>query len=501
MPWSWTVREHHPMKPIEAEKQVSLGPARAFQLAMSGIMYRFFRSGITVAILCLAVAFLVHTLVYGLLAHSSEYSAFQEVARQRELGGQISRLTSPDSATRIIEEFARETTGRMSEYREWGDLSQGDFQTATATARRVMDVRAHFEDLPDDSRAILVGDADVLTLLRRFRDERQYELFAERVEQLAVSYPLEGREEFQRLVDAEWPVLVEIVERVRSGQAEAIASVSENYPDLSARDLLVAQPDGFVAALRDAGFATDEMDFESLAEFAARDAARERLESTLLESDVQLALIRHLDIAPEDLTLPLVFGWLRSRAGDAESLSDLMSRTGVELPPETLTGLAEFYTRSERLQEVVGTSPPASEAGLFSLEGRLRWLILLAFFVCIVGVANAMLMSVTERFNEIATMKCLGAMDGFVMMMFVFEAAIQGLIGGVIGVFLGTLLALLRGLAEYGALVAFSSELLTQMFLAAILALAAGMVLATAAAVGPSLVAARLAPMEAMRVE
>ena len=38
---------------------------------------------------------------------------------------------------------------------------------------------------------------------------------------------------------------------------------------------------------------------------------------------------------------------------------------------------------------------------------RNLWLVTLSLLVCIVGITNAMLMSVTERFREIGTMKCL----------------------------------------------------------------------------------------------
>ena len=112
-----------------------------------------------------------------------------------------------------------------------------------------------------------------------------------------------------------------------------------------------------------------------------------------------------------------------------------------------------------------------------------------------------MLMSVTERFAEIATMKCLGAMDGFVMMMFVFEAVIQGLIGGVLGLVLGGLLALLRASIDYGLLMSGAGDALGEIAIAMLFSLIVGMVLAAVAAVGPSWLASRLAPMEAMRVE
>jgi putative ABC transport system permease protein len=128
-------------------------------------------------------------------------------------------------------------------------------------------------------------------------------------------------------------------------------------------------------------------------------------------------------------------------------------------------------------------------------------LLALSFLVCAVGVANAMLMSVTERFGEIATMKCLGAMDRFVMMMFVFEAVIQGVVGGVLGALVGVLLAALRGFAQFGALLGGALSGVGELGLAVLLSLVTGVVLAAAAAVGPAWVAARLSPMEAMRVD
>ena len=117
------------------------------------------------------------------------------------------------------------------------------------------------------------------------------------------------------------------------------------------------------------------------------------------------------------------------------------------------------------------------------------------------GVANAMLMSVTERFTEIATMKCLGAMDRFVMQMFVLEALIQGAVGGLVGLVLGLLLSVLRALVEFGSLANLATGAAGAVGLAMLAALLCTMLLAALSAVGPSYVAARLSPMEAMRVE
>ena len=71
---------------------------------------------------------------------------------------------------------------------------------------------------------------------------------------------------------------------------------------------------------------------------------------------------------------------------------------------------------------------------------RSTWLISLSLLVCAVGITNSMLMSVTERFREIGTMKCLGALDQFVVKIFMIEAVLMGLIASGLGWLVGTLL-------------------------------------------------------------
>ena len=127
-------------------------------------------------------------------------------------------------------------------------------------------------------------------------------------------------------------------------------------------------------------------------------------------------------------------------------------------------------------------------------------MVLVSMLVCVIGISNAMLMAVTERFREIATMKCLGALDGFIMLMFVLESCFMGIVGGAIGGVLGTLLGLGRTAVAFGSgytLAVPTRELL----IAVVVATCLGVVLAAVAAVYPAFRAARLAPMEAMRIE
>jgi hypothetical protein len=69
---------------------------------------------------------------------------------------------------------------------------------------------------------------------------------------------------------------------------------------------------------------------------------------------------------------------------------------------------------------------------------KANWQVGLSLLVCAVGITNSMLMSVSERFREIGTMKCLGALNQFVVKIFMIEAVLMGLIASSLGWVLGT---------------------------------------------------------------
>ncbi|MHC4717346.1 MAG: ABC transporter permease [Planctomycetota bacterium] len=184
---------------------------------------------------------------------------------------------------------------------------------------------------------------------------------------------------------------------------------------------------------------------------------------------------------------------------------EIIDREQRILPPLGLTAerIAEVSAarlEQDRLSDVLSDLQAVGEEGWLGFDRRTGWLIVISFMVCVVGVANAMLMSVTERFREIATMKCLGALDSFIMVIFVMESSLQGVAGGMIGVVIGALLGAVRSLWGFGML-ALANVPGTVLLCSAGGCLVAGVVLAAMAAVYPAWVAARLAPMEAMRIE
>lgn len=135
-----------------------------------------------------------------------------------------------------------------------------------------------------------------------------------------------------------------------------------------------------------------------------------------------------------------------------------------------------------------------------SASPKQRWIVFLSLLVCVVGIINAQLMSVTERFREIGTMKCLGALDRFIVRIFVIEAGYQGLAGSAAGVLVGTIAALLSGLARFG-ISSLSHLPWQEIFLSATIAILTGTFLSLIGVLYPALLAARMQPVEAMRVD
>jgi predicted lysophospholipase L1 biosynthesis ABC-type transport system permease subunit len=128
------------------------------------------------------------------------------------------------------------------------------------------------------------------------------------------------------------------------------------------------------------------------------------------------------------------------------------------------------------------------------------WLMSVALIVSVVGISNAMLITVYERYTEIGTMKCLGAMDRHILILFLTESMIQGLIGGVTGYLLGLIGATLTT----GPTIGFTAILnVPPLEMIGLLALSTTLstTLSALATLYPAYRAARLDPVEALNHE
>lgn len=127
-------------------------------------------------------------------------------------------------------------------------------------------------------------------------------------------------------------------------------------------------------------------------------------------------------------------------------------------------------------------------------------MMILSLVVSAAGVLNTMLMSVTQRYREIGTMKCLGALDSFVLLSVLVEAAVLGLVGAVIGVAAGLVISGLLSLADHGR--EFIAHMQASRLALKILGVfVIGMGLTTFGASIPAWIASKMPPMDAMRGE
>ncbi|MFG6384845.1 MAG: ABC transporter permease [Lachnospiraceae bacterium] len=128
-----------------------------------------------------------------------------------------------------------------------------------------------------------------------------------------------------------------------------------------------------------------------------------------------------------------------------------------------------------------------------STNTMLIWIAGISLLVGGIGVMNIMLVSVTERTQEIGLKKAIGARKGKILGQFLTEAAVLTSLGGLIGVIVGIALAEIISKVT-GTLVSISVP-------AAILAVVFSMIIGIIFGLLPSYKAANLNPIDALRHE
>jgi ABC-type antimicrobial peptide transport system permease subunit len=155
---------------------------------------------------------------------------------------------------------------------------------------------------------------------------------------------------------------------------------------------------------------------------------------------------------------------------------------------------------SVRLDRPLGEEEEARLAADARRErSRNIWIITIALLVTTIGITNSLLMSVTERFKEIGTMKCLGALSSFVRQMFFLESALTGLLGSVIGVLVGFFVAAVLYSFLYGPGLVFAAMNYAALAGFALISIACGLSMSILAAIYPASYASRMVPATALR--
>jgi len=221
-----------------------------------------------------------------------------------------------------------------------------------------------------------------------------------------------------------------------------------------------------------------------------------RIDDSRVKRQVVLPFAKSLEIAYQNIRVR----FFRSLITTLSLLLAVSFLSFVRVSTDVANGLlgtGDPAWREQLIQAGYDLSPEDTSAGS---SPKQRWIIILSLAVCTVGIINAQLMAVTERFREIGTMKCLGALDRFILRLFVLEAGMQGVAGAGAGALIGGAVALASALARFGT-AAISSLLWIDVTGSIGAATGIGCFLSLLGVLYPAYVAAKMQPVEAMRIE
>jgi putative ABC transport system permease protein len=491
------------MKQIQIADQPWLGLARTVKITVDGIRYRLFRASVTVAVIAVAVAFLMNILGESLIKRAVASNTRERIAQMRLVYSWSARLTNPGSLESVLTDLAALQPGddRFREMQGLGALPVERMAAFHRDAVLAIAYMTFFADLDYAKRRSAIHTARGIEIFERLSTEKGMQDFRTALSHIKSVRFVTSYEDLEQFLTRTPQLLVD-AQAILDGRRRAIAQITGSLGQKSVLEALAVGEGDFGNTVRAAGFIFDA---QAVAPVVAEQAKRLldviRLEKTMDSEKCRQLLAQQGNVMPADVNVLMLWKYLDSARFSARYLTR-MTESGVEtagLTADRLVSLAEARKENADLLQAERLTMDAGR-GFMGLGERLAWLLFVSMLVCGIGICNAMLMTVTERFTEIATLKCLGALDGFIMLMFVMESSFLGIVGGCVGAILGTLIAVGRMLAAFG--INFvgampAGELLAGMAASIIM----GMGLAAVAAVLPSYQAARLAPMEAMRIE
>jgi putative ABC transport system permease protein len=166
------------------------------------------------------------------------------------------------------------------------------------------------------------------------------------------------------------------------------------------------------------------------------------------------------------------------------------------------TAIEEQLNRNPREKTVTVTDSKATLATIYETFGTITTFVTaiggISMLVAGVSIFNVMMMSVNERIKEIGIMRSIGTRKKGVMSMFIYEAAIIGVVGGIIG----GLLSILAGYAISALLLDTTRFLFTvSSMLPVVEGIIFGVLICLACGIYPAWQAANLNPIDALRHE
>ncbi|MGI5869818.1 MAG: ABC transporter permease [Kiritimatiellia bacterium] len=481
-----------------------MSPAETFRLCIKGVRHRLLRSMLTLAVVVLAVAFFMFLLAESMFQRATAQGVLAETKHERLSQHRLTRFLSPATEAvavrRLADAWKAQDVDQLDEFAAVVELPREQIDSLAAESLREVEYAAWLAGIPAGKRTVLIhktSGRDAFAFIIADLDG-----FRSRLKPMVDIKVPDGLEAFEGFLSrlpshqqataaftAAWNAKVE--------KAAAALVAAKAGSDQSDADWIIDAPEEATERWR-AELVALGFDFDSDALVLMRQQLRATRECADVHRTLNSREIRE--------------AWMREYRENTPSTAEqkipkLTEARAVKLfegiyDADLLKRVAEKTLYEQKLMKLERrlALAMASEGGFLGLDGRQVFLLAISFMVCMVGIANAMLMSITERFREIATMKCLGATDSYILMQFMMEAGMQGFFGGLLGVVIGFVIATTRGFMAMGSHLAVYWPW-GDLAICSVVSLLAGVLLAMLASIQPSWSASRMAPMEAMRVE
>lgn len=194
-----------------------------------------------------------------------------------------------------------------------------------------------------------------------------------------------------------------------------------------------------------------------------------------------------------DSTWPIIYGYDEPQNVVVRSATtDDMATVGKAVA-DTLNGYVTNQNNIKYKAENILQQAKELQELSAATNNQLIWIASISLLVGGIGVMNIMLVSVTERTKEIGLKKAIGAPNSKILTQFLTEAAVLTSLGGVLGVLVGIALAqVVSKMSQAPVAISVPAIMISVVF---------SMVIGIIFGLLPSVKAAKLKPIDALRYE